>query len=114
MPQSDLAQQLQIMRRERDAVRSTNSSLQTELEKYREQVTALQSHGSSLHSQFSVSETTKSVTNKVGFHRFTWLTMQAHRGYGASILQHTYCLQNMIGMPRQEAMVEWDHHYIPQ
>lgn len=66
MPQSELAQQLQVMRRERDAVRSTNSTLQTELEKYRDQVSALQSHGSSLHSQFSVSETTKSVTNKVG------------------------------------------------
>ena len=67
-PQSDLAQQLQIMRRERDAVRNTNSTLQTELERYREQVSTLQSHGSSLHSQFSVAETTKSVTNKVSLH----------------------------------------------
>ncbi len=66
-PQSELSQQLQAMRRERDSVRSSNVSLQTELDKFREQVSALQSQGSSLHSQFSVSETTKSVTNKV-FH----------------------------------------------
>ena len=60
-------QQLRAMRRERNDVRSNNASLQTELEKYREQVNALQSQGSSLHSQFSVSETTKSVTNKVRY-----------------------------------------------
>ena len=53
------------MRRERDAVRNTNATLQTELEKHRQQVSTLQSQGSSLHSQYSVSETTKSVTNKV-------------------------------------------------
>lgn len=65
LSQSELSQQLRAMRRERNDVRSSNASLQTELEKYREQVNALQSQGSSLHSQFSVSETTKSVTNKV-------------------------------------------------
>ena len=48
-------------------MRNTNHTLQTELERSREHVSALQSHGSSLHSQFSVAETTKSVTNKVDF-----------------------------------------------
>ena len=71
------------MRRERDAVRSTNSTLQTELEKYREQVSALQSHGSSLHSQFSVSETTKSVTNKV-----SWLCEHKHTKLLSSSARH--------------------------
>lgn len=64
-PQSELSQQLQAMRRERDSVRSSHASLETELQRYREEVRALQSQGSSLHSQYSVSETTKSVTNKV-------------------------------------------------
>ena len=70
-----------MMRRECDAVRSTNSTLQTELEKYREQVSALQSHGSSLHSQFSVSETTKSVTNKVSLQAYSHLHEQVCKAH---------------------------------
>ena len=67
-PQSEMSQQLQAMRRERDFMRNSNASLESELGRAREQVQALQSQGSSLHSQYAVSETTKSVTNKVRPH----------------------------------------------
>lgn len=64
-PQSELSQQLRVMRRERDCMRVSNASLETELGRAREQVQVLQSQGSSLHSQYAVAETTKSVTNTV-------------------------------------------------
>ena len=64
-PVPELMHQLHKMRRERDCMRSSNSALQEEVQRYRSHVGTLQSHGDTLSSLHSVAETTKAVTNKV-------------------------------------------------
>ncbi|KAK9816638.1 hypothetical protein WJX72_003128 [[Myrmecia] bisecta] len=61
----DISEELVAAQRERDALRSSQSQLQAELQKYRSTVASLQSESSSLRSNCTVAETTKSVSTKV-------------------------------------------------
>lgn len=64
-PRLGVLQELIEARKENNAVRTSNSSLQAELEKYKSQVNVLSSHSHALESNCSAAVESKIVTSKV-------------------------------------------------